>query len=157
MNMTTEESHQRKSPRIHLSKQKILYKFVDPKKNFVCNEVFKGYVLDLSEGGALLCGPLPSLRLMNLLGNEKIYIGCILLVSNYAIDEPQEAYIKMLSRIRWAQSDSQKGQSIHRMGLEFVKISETDSRLLKNYLIHKQIKTAKANRTTEMLNPEDYK
>lgn len=155
--MIPEDTHHRKSIRVDLSKQKqkILYKFISPNKTFVCNEIFKGQVLDLSECGARICGTLPSLRLMNQLGDEKIYIGCVLSVFDYSEDEPKDSIIKMLSRIRWAKSDFQMGTNYHSMGLEFTKITESDRRSLKNYLIHQQLRTTKINRSLEMLNPDN--
>jgi c-di-GMP-binding flagellar brake protein YcgR len=153
--MTHEENYKRKTLRVDLSKQqhKIQYKFIDPIKSFICDEIFTGHLLDLCEDGAQICGPLPSLKLMNLLGNEKLYIGCIF--SMYCSDASKDKLVKALSRIRWAQSVAQEGQNCHRMGLEFTKIPVFDRNLIKNYLIHRQIKTAKFNRTTELLNPNN--
>jgi c-di-GMP-binding flagellar brake protein YcgR len=155
--MIHEENYQRKTRRIDLSNQqhKIQYKFIDPKKSFVCNEVFTGHLLDLSEDGAQIRGPLPSLKLLNLLGDEKLYIGCVFSVLSYSTDGARDEVVKALSRIRWAQSDAHKGQSYHRMGLEFIKIPEADRCLIKNYIVRQQIRAAKINRTLDLLNPNN--
>jgi len=148
--MTPKIKYKRKTTRIDLTRYQIkfFYKFIALNKSFTCDDIFDGKLLNLSEGGAEVCGSLPSLRLLKLLGDEKLYIGCNIPIP----DSSGEGWIKVLARIRWAQSEPHGGFNCHRMGLEFTKISDPDKCSLKNYLIRQQIRTAKINRTLELLN-----
>ena len=120
----------------------------------MCNEAFTAKVINLSEGGVLICGALPSLRLMSMLGNEELYIGCVFPISIFTADgDPIQKEIRFLARLKWAASDACSGTNCHQMGLEFVKISPADKQDIKSFLIRAQILDFKANRTTELLNP----
>jgi len=154
--MDTSDDYTRTFPRIDLTKHrgKLYYKFLCPKKQFVCSEVFTAKVINLSEGGAQICGTLPSLRLMNMLGNDRLYIGCVMPVNIFTADgDPIEKQVRFLSRVRWAATEACEGYNCHKMGLEFIRISKADSQDIKNYLIRTQIRDSKANRTIELLNP----
>lgn len=154
--MDPSEQYTRSSTRVNLTKHrnKLYYKFLCPKKKFVCSEAFTAKVINLSEGGALICGTLPSLRLMSMLGNEDLYIGCIFPISIFTADgDPIQKDIRFLGRLRWAATDACAGLNCHQMGLEFIKISPADKQDIKSFLIRTQILDSKSNRTTELLNP----
>ena len=152
--MIPKEEYTRNSTRVDLARYRLIfyYKFVTLDNSFTCPEIFTGKLLNLSASGAQVCGSLPSLKLLTLLGQEKLYIGCKLPVPTQ-LDGSGESQIKVLSRVRWAKSEAQEGQRCHQMGLEFIKISDTDKQSLKNYLVRQQIRTAKINRTLELIIP----
>lgn len=149
--MIPEEKYKRNSFRVDLTRYKIKfpYKYIAPNKSFTCNDIFSGKLFNLCEYGAQICGTLPSLKFLNLLGDERLLIGC-----NLPIEEAdgRQTLIKVLARVRWAQSEAQDGANCHRMGLEFTKISDSDKCALRNYIIRQQLRVAKVNRTLELLN-----
>jgi c-di-GMP-binding flagellar brake protein YcgR len=136
----------RKSIRIDLSRYNHIfkYKLLAPGRKLP-DEVFRGQLINLSKTGAQICGPIPSLKLFSKMGDEQVLIGC-----NFPL---RENMVKVLARVRWAESSPSHGKTCHHMGIEFIKISENDKRILSNFLIHRQIKTSKFNRSIELLNP----
>ncbi len=148
--MSSDAEHKRNPPPPRVSYELdsvgFYYKFF-AKEKFIYDDVCEAKVINLSVGGAQICSKLPSLKLLKLLGSEKLYIGC-----NIHIDD---SMLKIIARVRWAQSTPAEGETCHRMGLEFLKISEEDKALLNKFILHRQFLMGRANRREELLNPDN--
>ena len=143
--------YDRNAVRIDLSRYDLTfhYKFVSRPISGIKklpDKIFKGKVLNLSKTGAQVCANIPDLKMLSLMMDEKILIGC-----NFPL---KEKMVKTLSRVRWIDSSPSDDKICHVMGLEFIRVPIEDKRVLGNYLIRNQIKTAKFNRTFELLNPD---
>jgi len=106
------------------------------------SDILCGRLLNLSRGGLLFEGPIPDPDWVLPLGEEKIYIGCNLLI--YSTET-----IKALARVRWL-APSSKG--LFKLGLEFIKIDSENVAKLDKFLIRSQIETRKINRKPEFHN-----
>lgn len=128
---------------LHSGDASLFYKFYAKNGKFLCDDVCKGKVINLSLGGALVRGVLPNLRLLRMLGDEELYIGCNFILDGNAV--------KILSRVRWANSNPKEGPLYHELGLHFIKVADDDKKFLEKFLISKQLKYGKQNRRADLL------
>ncbi len=143
----------RKAVRVDLSKNKITvaYKFLTKDKKVLIDDIFFGKLIDLSNGGMQILGKIPNLKWCLDLGSGEILLGC-----NIAIFSEK---IKVLGQVRWLKSaeiDKEKMEHQHRLGIKFLEIDKKCTSFLKSFLIKKQIKTNKLNRSGEMLLDPTY-
>lgn len=123
-------------PRIEpVNKLTLYYKLLSPVNHFIYEDICKAEVLDLSKGGARICSSLPTLRLVRMLGDETLLLGCCL-----QLDRNE---IKILARLRWCRSNLDKGSNYLQMGIEFKKMSSNDQKIMNNFIVKSQIELDK--------------
>jgi c-di-GMP-binding flagellar brake protein YcgR len=134
------EAEHRNTGRVHfraLDNLKVRYKFLSRLEQFSSEEIFSGVLLNLSDGGALIEGPVPALDWLPRLGDGSILVGANILVT------PSHP-LKALCTLRWSRPALKLG--CFEMGLQFMQIEPEHLTELSRFLIRHQIRTRKTGR-----------
>jgi len=122
----------------------IRYKFLSHMESFQCPTVFRGAVLNLSKGGALFVGPIPSSDWLAQLGQGLVLIGQNIML-------PDQKPIKALASLRWtrpAPSDFHRfGTDPHyELGVRFEQLDSAHCHQMEKFLIGHQLRSRKLRR-----------
>lgn len=121
------------------------YKFLSHLPTYQCDTIFKGRVLNLSKGGVLFSGPIPSPEWLTHLGQGEILIGMNLM--------GRGDRIKALASLRWTRpasiTESESGEIQqpreleYELGVQFEQLDPAHRRGLSRLLIGHQLRTRK--------------
>jgi hypothetical protein len=119
----------------------VRYKFLSHLDDFQSDEVFRGAVHNVSKGGALFTGPIPSAEWLPRLGEGRILIGLNLFV-------PDLKPIKALASLRWCRPSADRTAVPPRydLGVQFEQLEPEHRSALAKFLIGVQIRTRRFNR-----------
>jgi c-di-GMP-binding flagellar brake protein YcgR len=120
----------------------VQYKFLSRLEGFQSPQIFKGTILNLSKGGALFEGAVPSPEWLPKLGEGQILLGM-------NVQAPGFKPVKALASFRWARPASQPDR--FEIGVQFENLEPEHRANLDRFLIGHQIKTRRIKR--EPLDP----
>ena len=109
----------------------VRYKFLSPGAQKKSDEMFSGTTTNLSAGGMLLVGKIPSSDWLGDLLLQKVILGI-----NVLLPESQEP-LKMLARVRWVESLNAQNECA--MGLVFKEIKRSDQDKIVQLIIRSQM------------------
>jgi len=127
----------------------VCYKFLSHLDDYQCDTVFTGAVLNLSKGGALFVGPVPSPDWLPQLGQGLVLIGLNVMV-------PDARPVKALASLRWTRPapevvSGRFGSEPHyEMGVQLEQIAPSHRHSLEKFLIGHQIRTRRLRLRDEL-------
>lgn len=124
--------------RFRISDQlEVRYKFLSHLEGFQSVEIYRGMIMNLSKGGALFEGPVPSTDWLPKLGEGQVLIGMNVMC-------PGLKPVKALASLRWTKPSVPPAR--YELGVQFEQIEPEHRSNLDRFLIGHQIKTRKLRR-----------
>lgn len=114
----------------------VRYKFLSHLPAFQSDEIHSGTILNLSKGGALFEGTIPSIEWLPRLGEGSVLIGLNVLC-------PTLKPVKALATLRWTRA---AGNDRYELGVQFEQIDPEHRTTLDRFLIGHQIKSRRMRR-----------
>lgn len=127
----------------------VCYKFLSHLENFQCSTIFTGLALNVSKGGALFVGPVPSRDWLPQLGQGLVLIGMNIMV-------PGQKPAKALASLRWTRPapDGLSGRwgtkDAYELGVRFEQLDTSHRTKLEKFLIGHQLRTRKFSLRDEL-------
>jgi len=129
----------------------VRYKCLSHLERFRCDQVFSGGILNLSKGGMLLVGGLPSPEWLPRLGEGLVLLGLNVLI-------PSGRPIKALASLRWARPaavDPAQAASLgagphYELGVHFEQLDPDQRTALEKFLIGHQLRTRRIRPLDEL-------
>lgn len=109
----------------------VRYKFLSPGASKTVDQIFEGNTSNISAGGMLLVGKIPSSDWLEDLLLQKVILGI-----NVLLPESQEP-VKLLARVRWIESLTAQNQCS--MGLIYKEIKRPDQDKIVQLIIRSQM------------------
>jgi c-di-GMP-binding flagellar brake protein YcgR len=109
----------------------VRYKFLSPGGEKSINEVFSGSTTNISAGGMLMLGKIPSQDYLSDLLLQKVILGINVLLPEL------EVPLKLLARVRWIESLTAQNECA--MGLIYKEIKKADQDKIVQLIIRSQM------------------
>lgn len=150
MMYTGEEKRRAARIRFRLSDNlKVCYKFLSHLEDFQSDQVFEAPVLNLSTGGLLFVGMVPSRDWLPQLGQGLVMVGANIMV-------PEGTPVKALCSLRWTRPTNVplgprfgRGDK-YELGLQFEQLDANNRQVLEKFLIGHQLRTRRFKVRDEM-------